>query len=605
MKPVFFRRVAVLVGLALCLSAGAPALATPSYGIAMYGKPALPADFTHLPYTNPNAPQGGTAVFGEAGTYDSLNPFIVKGDAPYWVSPLTVETLLGRSWDEPFTLYGLLAQSVDTDAARSYVAFTLNPKAKFSDGHPVTVADVIWSFKTLGTEGSPQYYAAWKKVAKVEQTGPRTVKFTFNTVDRELPLILGLRPILEKAQWQGKDFTKSSLIPPIGSGPYVIDKFSPGAYITFKKNPDWWGKDLPFNRGLWNFDKIKFIYFNSGSVVFQAFKAGDTMMYRESNPVKWLTNYDFPAVRDGQIVKEEIPNQRPSGIQGLVMNTRRAIFKDWRVRQAMIDAFDFAQVNKTLNNGAYPRITSYFSNSELGADMARPASPAVAKLLDPYKGTLLPGVLSGYSLPVASPGPDGNRANLRKAARLLAEAGWHVKNGVLQNAEGKPFTFEILLVNGEEDYIAASNMFVESLKQLGIAAHITTVDGAQFHQRTTTYDFDMTHYRRGLSLSPGNEQYLYWSAAGVKEPDTGNWMGMNQPAAEAMIKTMLSSRNHADFVTAVHALDRILTAGRYVIPFWYAPVSRMAHAAVLHHPARIAIYGDWIGFMPDVWWYQK
>lgn len=604
MIPVYFRRLAVLAGLAASLSLVSPALANPSYGIAMYGDPALPADFTHLPYTNAQAPKGGTVVFGEGGTFDLFNPFIVKGDAPYWMSPLTMESLMGRSYDEPFTLYGKLAESIDTDPARSYVEFTLRPNAKFSDGNPVTVEDVLWSFKTLGTEGSPRYAGAWKKIAKAEQTGPRSVRFTFTTVDREMPLILGLRPILEKAQWQGKDFTASSLTPPIGSGPYVVDSFSPGSYVTFKKNPDWWGKDLPFNRGMWNFDKIKFIYFNSGSVVFQAFKAGDTMMYRESNPVKWKTNYDFPAVKSGEVVKEEIPNKRPSGIQGLVMNTRRPIFADWRVRQAMIDAFDFQQVNKTLNDNAYPRITSYFSNSELGADITHPAPPAVAALLAPYKDTLLPGVLSGYSLPV-SDGTEANRGNLRNAARLLAEAGWTVQDGVLKNAEGKPFSFEILLVNGEEDYIAAANIYVESLKRLGIEAHVTTVDGAQYHQRTTTYDFDMTHYRRGLSLSPGNEQYLYWGSAGVKTPDTGNWMGMDQPAAEAMIKTMLSAHSHADFVAAVHALDRILTAGRYIVPFWYAPASRMAHAAVLHHPARIPIYGDWIGFMPDVWWYQK
>lgn len=590
----------MLAGLsALILSAGAQA--EPGRGIAMYGDPALPADFTHLPYASPDAPQGGQVVFGEAGTFDSLNPFITKGNAPSAVSSLTVETLMGRSYDEPFTLYGLLAESIDTDPDRTWVEFTLRPEAKFSDGNPVTVEDVIWSFEKLGTEGSPRYAAAWKKIAKAEKTGERSVKFTFNTVDRELPLILGLRPILEKAQWEGKDFTASTLEAPIGSGPYLVDSFTPGTDITFRKDPNWWGKDVPFNKGRWNFDTIKYEYFGSGTVVFEAFKAGETMMYRESNAVKWEKNYDFPAVAAGQVVKEEIPHQRPSGIEGFVMNTRKPQFADWRVREALIDAFNFELVNTTLNAGAYPRITSYFSNSELGADIANPAPPAEAALLEPFKDSLLPGALEGYALPV-SDGSEGNRDNVRKATALLEQAGWTVQDGVLKDKAGTPFTFEILLVNGEEDYISAASIYVEALKRLGIAANVTTVDAAQYKERTDKYDFDMTHIWRSLSLSPGNEQTLYWGADGVTTPGTRNWMGMNAPAAEAMIKTMLSARSHEDFVTAVHALDRVLTTGRYVIPMWYAKTSRMAHAAALHHPDYVPIYGDWLGFMPDVWW---
>jgi peptide/nickel transport system substrate-binding protein len=590
----------MLAGLsALILSAGAQA--EPKHGIAMYGEPALPADFTHLPYADPDAPQGGQVVFGEAGTFDSLNPFITKGNAPSAVSSLTVETLMGRSYDEPFTLYGLLAESIDTDPDRTWVEFTLRPEAKFSDGHPVTVEDVIWSFEKLGTEGSPRYAAAWKKIAKAERTGERSVKFTFNTTDRELPLILGLRPILEKAQWEGKDFTASTLEAPIGSGPYVVDSFTPGTDITFRKDPNWWGKDVPFNRGRWNFDTIKYEYFGSGTVVFEAFKAGETMMYRESNAVKWEKNYDFPAVASGQVVKEEIPHQRPSGIEGFVMNTRKPQFADWRVREALIDAFNFELVNTTLNAGAYPRITSYFSNSELGADIANPAPPAEAALLEPFRDSLLPGALEGYALPV-SDGSEGNRDNVRKAAALLEQAGWTVQDGVLKDQAGNPFTFDILLVNGEEDYISAANIYVEALKRLGIAASVTTVDAAQYKERTDKYDFDMTHIWRSLSLSPGNEQMLYWGADGVTTPGTRNWMGMNAPAAEAMITTMLSARSHEEFVTAVRALDRVLTTGRYVIPMWYARTSRMAHAASLHHPDTLPIYGDWLGFMPDVWW---
>jgi peptide/nickel transport system substrate-binding protein len=570
----------------------------------MYGDPALPPDFVSLPYANPDAPKGGRIVFGESGGFDSLNPFIVKGSTPAGVSLLTVETLLGRSYDEPFTLYGLLAESVDTDEARSYVEFTLREGARFSNGAPVTVEDVLWSFEKLGVEGSPRYAAAWAKIASSEQTGPRSVKFTFNVVDRELPLILGLRPILQKAQWEGKDFTATTLEPPIGSGPYVVDSFEAGRYISFRKNPDWWGKDLSFNRGMHNFDEVRYDYFGDGGVVFEAFKAGEITTFRETNPAKWASNYDFPAVQSGDVVKSEIPHGRPSGIEGLVFNTRQPIFADWRVRQALIEAFNFELVNQTLNGGVTPRIQSYFSNSDLGAPAGTPATGRVAELLEPYKADLLPGALEGYALP-ASDGTEANRANIRSATALLEQAGWTVQDGVLKNAEGLPFTFEILLVNGADDMIAVASIYVEALKRLGIEAKLTTVDSAQYKERTTSYDFDMTHYVRSLSLSPGNEQTLYWGSAGVTEPGTRNWMGMNSPAAEAMIATMVAAKDRTEFVAATQALDRVLTTGRYVIPVWYSDISRMAHAKTLHFPEKLPIYGDWLGFQPEVWWYQE
>ena len=602
-RSVFQAFKAAIPVLAVVL-AGQVAFAEPKAGIAMYGDPALPANFTSLPQANPDAPKGGRITFGEAGSFDSLNPFITKGSAPAAVASLTVETLMGRSYDEPFTLYGLLAETIDTDADRSYVAFTLREGAKFSDGNPVTVEDVLWSFQTLGEQGNPRYATAWKKIASSEVTGPRSVKFTFTEKDREMPLLLGLRPILEKKQWAGKDFTVSSLEPPIGSGPYMVDKVEAGAYVTLKRNPDWWGKGLAFNKGLYNFDAIKYEYFADPTVMFEAFKAGEIDTYRESNPAKWASNYDIPPVQSGEVVKDEIAHQRPSGIDGLVFNTRKPMFADWRVREALIQAFNFELINQTLNGGVTPRIASYFSNSELSGDMTKPASDKVAALLVPFKADLLPGALEGYSLPV-SDGTEANRAGLRKATDLLTEAGWTVTDGVLKNAAGAPFAFEILLANGETDTISAAQIYVEALKRLGIAAKITTVDSAQFKERTTNYDFDMTHYIRALSLSPGNEQTLYWGHEGVEKPGTRNWMGMNSRAAEALIKTMVSSTNRADFVTATQALDRVLTSGRYVIPFWYSNVSRMAHKKVLHYPAHLPIYGDWLGFLPDVWWYQE
>jgi peptide/nickel transport system substrate-binding protein len=430
------------------------------------------------------------------------------------------------------------------------------------------------------------------------------VKFTFNTEDRELPLILGLRPILKKAQWEGKDFTLSTLEAPIGSGPYVVAEFEPGKFISYRKNPDWWGADLPFNRGQHNLDEIRYDYFGDGGVVFEAFKAGVITSWRETNPVKWEQQYDFPAVVAGDVVKSVIPHSRPSGIEGFVFNTRRAMFADWRVREALITAFNFELVNNTLNGGAQPRIQSYFSNSPLGMVPGTPAEGRVADLLAPFKDTLLPGALEGYTLP-AGDGSEANRGAIRAATALLEEAGWTVQDGVLKNAAGEPFTFEILITNGADDIINAATIYVEGLKRLGIEARVTTVDSAQYKERTTNYDFDMTHYIRSLSLSPGNEQTLYWGSAGVTEPGTRNWMGMNSPAAEAMIATMVAAKDNTEFVAAVQALDRVLTTGRYVIPIWYSDVSRLAHRKELKYPERLPLYGDWPGFQPEVWWYQE
>ncbi len=586
------------------IGAGTAAFAESSHGIAMYGLPALPPDFVSLPYANPDAPKGGEIRFGESGTFDSMNPFIVKGQSATGVSLLTVETLLGRSYDEPFTLYGVLAESITTDESRTYVEFTLREAARFSDGSPVTPEDVLWSFEKLGVDGNPRYAAAWKKIATAEQTGPRSVRFTFNVQDRELPLILGLRPILKKAQWEGRDFTESSLDPVIGSGPYVVDKVVAGQSVTYRKNPDWWGKDLPFNRGQHNFDTVRYDYFGDGGVVFEAFKAGTTTSYREGNAAKWLTNYDFPAVTSGDVVKSEIPHGRPSGIDGLVFNTRKPIFADWRVREALIQAFNFELINTTITGGTQPRITSYFGNSILGMTPGAAAEGRVKELLEPFAAELLPGALEGYAFP-ASDGTEANRAGLREATRLLEEAGWTVQDGVLKDASGTPFAFEILLQTGADEKISIASIYVEALKRLGITATITTVDSAQYKERTTNYDFDMVDYIRSLSLSPGNEQTLYWGSGGVTEPGTRNWMGMNSPAAEAMIAKMVASADQTEFVAATQALDRILTTGRYVIPFWYAEKSRIAHRKELKYPEKLPLYGDWLGFQPEVWWYQE
>lgn len=589
--------------LSVFLFAG-PAFAEPSYGIAMYGDPALPENFDHLPQANPDAPKGGRIVFGVSGSFDSLNPWIVKGRAPWDIRSKVYEPLMGRSYDEPFTLYGLLAESIETSDARDWVEFTLREEARFSDGSPVTVEDVMWSFETLGTKGHPRYRTAWKKIKEMKQTGDRSIRFTFNQVDRELPLILGLRSVLQKAQWEGKDFAESSLDIPVGSGPYVLSEFETGRFISMKRNPDYWGRNLGLNRGRHNFDELRYEYFGDAGVLFEAFKAGEFTTFREWNAAKWDTAYDFPAVRDGEILKSIIPHQRPSGIRGFVFNTRREIFKDWRIRDALIHAFNFEFINNTLNGGTQPRIQSYFSNSVLGMESG-PATGLVKELLEPYAAELLPGALEGYSLPV-SDGSERNRANIRIASDLLAGAGWTVDDqGRRRNAAGDPFDFEILLVQGSQDTLAIANIFSDSLQRLGINAKLTVIDSAQYKERTTNYNFDMAWYRRAMSLSPGNEQYLYWGSSGVTDPGTRNWMGVASPAVEAMITAILEARSREGFVAGVKALDRVLTTGRYVIPAWFSDHSRLAHRKELRFPSRLPIYGDWIGFQPDVWWYEE
>ncbi|MCB2134418.1 MAG: ABC transporter substrate-binding protein, partial [Rhodobacteraceae bacterium] len=521
MRSLLFRAGTLLSLVFAAVLVASAVQATPRHGIAMYGEPALPPDFVSLPYVYPDAPKGGRIVFGEPGGFDSLNPFILKGSSPWGLGLHTFETLMGRSIDEPFTLYGLLAESVETDEARTWVEFTLRPEARFADGTPVTVADVMWSYETLGTQGHPRYKGTWSKVASMEQTGERSVRFTFSETDRELALLMGLRPILKKAQWEGKDFAESAMELPMGSGPYVVEAYEPGRYITFRRNPDYWGAALPINVGRNNFDEIRYDYFGDGDVVFQAFTGGETTSFRETNSAKWQSQYDFPAVRSGEIVKSEIVNQRPSGITGLVMNTRNPIFQNWRVREAMMLAFNFEFINTSLNGGTEPRITSYFSNSPLGMDHG-PATGRVAELLAPLAADLPPGTIEGYSLPVGDADRAISRSNLRKATGLLEEAGYTISDGVLVDGDGVPFTFEIVMPAGATEAQSVVDIFVDALEPLGIRPLVTVVDSAQFTERTNTYAFDMTWYTRALSLSPGNEQMLYWGAKGVTEPGTRN-----------------------------------------------------------------------------------
>lgn len=580
--------------------------AQPAHGISMYGSPALPPDFVSLPHADPRAPQGGRIAFAEIGGFDSLNPYIRLGTAPWGVGLHTVESLMGRNHDEPFSLYGLLAETVETDDSRSFVEFTLHPAARFSDGSPVAVDDVMWSFETLGTQGHARYRNAWAKVDSMEQTGPRSVRFTFTEPDREMPLILGLRPVLQAAQFDeaagGRPFDVSSLTPIIGSGPYVVDQVEAGRYIRFRRNPDWWGNDLAFNAGQHNLQFIRYDYFGDSNAAFEAFRAGLVDVWRERSAARWADSYDFPAVRDGRVRLLEIPHARPSGMNGFVFNTRRALFADWRVREAMILAFDFERINEMVNGGHEPRITSYFGNSPLGMRPGTPAEGTVRALLAPFADTLPPGALEGYALP-ESDGTGSNRRALRRAARLLAEAGWEPDaRGVLRDGSGTAFSFDLLLRQGSGEVQVIATVWAEALAALGMRARIVVIDPAQYTERSNAYDFDVTHFTRLMSLSPGNEQRLYWGAGGVDTPGTRNLAGVDSPAVEAMIDTLLETDDSETFSAAARALDRALMAGRYAVPFWYAPVSRLAVADHLQHPDRLPLYGDWTGFLPEVWW---
>ena len=580
------------------------ALAEPRHGIAMYGDPALPPDFVSLPYVNGDAPKGGAIVLGNTGTFNSLNPYVVKGTVPWQLRFLTHDSLMARSQDEPFTLYGLLAESVETPDDRSWVEFTLREEARFSDGSPVTIEDVIWSYEILGTEGHPRYSGLWKQIKSIEATGQRSVRLTFEGDNRELALLAGLRPILKKAQWDGIDFANAKLGDvPIGAGPYVITDFETPRFVELTRNPDYWGANVPMRKGTYNFDTIRIDFYGDGDVLQEAFKGGSVSAVREFNAETWDRAYDFPRAQSGDVVKSVIAHQKPSGMTGFVMNTRRAPFGDWRIRQALIHAFNFEYINDTLTGGKQPRITSYFSNSPLALQPGS-ATGRVAEMLAPFADTLLSGTLEGYTLP-QSDGSLRNRAGIRAALGLLEEAGYTIKDdGILSDANDVALTFSILLDKASTENRKIADIYIQALERLGIIATIDLVDDAQFIARTGSFDFDMAYYRRALSLSPGNEQRFYWGSAAANETGSRNMMGVQDPAIDAMIDLMLNASSQDDFVAATRAMDRLLTAGRYVIPFWTYSVGRIAHVKEMKRPDVIPIYGDGPSYMPQLWWWD-
>ena len=591
--------VTAFTALAVTTTAGGTATAQARQGIAMHGEPALSQDFRALRYANPAASKGGRLVQGVLGTFDSLNPLIVKGLALSQIRGYVIESLLARNYDEPFTLYGLLARTIEADADRSYVTFTLDPAATFSDGRPVTVEDVIFSWQLLRDKGRPNYRTYYAKVAKAEAVGPRSVRFDLSgSDDRELALILGLLPVLPKHAVNPETFEETSFEPPIGSGPYVIGVVNPGRSITLKRNPAYWGRNLPINRGSWNFDEIRFDYYRDANVHFEAFKKGLYDVRLELDPGRWVTAYDFPAVRDGRIIKETFPNSLPKGLSGLVFNTRRPIFADVRVREAIALLFDFEWANHNLFFDRYQRTGSFFEGSELSS-RARAADARERALLAPFPGVVRADVLAGTWSPPVTDGSGRDRNTLKRALALLNSAGYSLMGTELRARTGSaPFTFEILATTKDQERLALA--FSHQLKRAGITVQVRMVDAVQFEHRRINFDFDMMEYRWEQSLSPGNEQAFYWGSAAADQEGSRNYMGVKSAAIDAMIAALLKARGREDFVSAVHALDRILISGFYVVPLFHPPEQWVARWNFVQHPAVTSLYG----YLPETWWRQ-
>jgi peptide/nickel transport system substrate-binding protein len=587
------RRAAVF---ALAVLLGLPAFAgEPVHGIAMHGTPKHPPGFQHFAYVNPRAHKGGRVVLGALGTFDSLNPFIIKGVTPGNIREYVYESLLARSGDEPFSLYGLIAESLELPDDRSSVTFHLRQQARFSDGMPVTPEDVIFSQGLLKDKGLMFHRSYYKKVAKAEKTGPLSVRFTFEAAgDREIPLILGLMPILPRHRWDPETFERTTLEPPVGSGPYAIAKVDPGRSLTFRRNPEWWARDLPVTRGRFNFAEIRLEYFRDSSSLFEAFKAGEIDVRVEDDPGRWIEGYGFAAVKDGRVVRRELATQLPAGMSALAFNTRRAVFADQRVRQAFILLFDAEWINRNLFDSAYKRTQSYFERSELSSH-GRPADERERTLLAPFARYVKPEALAGTLQLPATDGTGGNRDNLRAAHKLLTEAGWQLQGKRLVR-NGVALEVEFLAQTRLQERLMLS--YAGTLERLGIGLRIRQIDAAQYWGRLKTFDFDLIQWTWGASLSPGNEQINRWSSSHADKEGSLNFPGVRNPAADAMIEALLEAHSHEDFKAAVRAFDRVLMSGDYVIPLFHLPKIWVAHWSHLKSPTTLPLGGYDI----DSWW---
>ena len=592
----------VIVG---AMAGAAPcALADPVHGIAMHGEPALPADFDHLPYANPEAPKGGKITYGVVGTFDSVRPFIVKSmrtSARGVVDPefgnLIYETLMQRSQDEPFTLYGLLAESVEWDEDRSFIQYNLNPKARWSDGQPVTADDVIFTMELLRDKGRPPYSTRLSRVAKMEKVSDLSVRFTLNAEsNREFPLILSLSPVLPKHATDAETFDQSTLTPGIGSGPYLISEVKPGERITFKRRDDYWAKDLPIKRGIDNYDEIAVEYFLSETAQFEAFKKGVFDVYPDGSATNWDRGYDFPAVAEGKIVRKEYKSRTPSGMYGFVFNTRRPMFQDVRVRRAMTMLFDFEWANRSLYDNAYTRTHSFWDGSDLSSYGKR-ADPREREILAPFPDAVSKDILEGaWTLPVTD-GSGRDRKVSRAALTLLQEAGYRIEGGKLIDQAGKPLEFGLMTQNEGQEKLAVA--FQRSLAALGIAMSIRTVDDAQYQQRSQTFDYDMIMKSYTSSLSPGAEQLNRWGSVSRDREGSFNFAGAASPAIDAAIDAMLNARTADDFRSSVRAFDRVLLSGHYVIPAFHLGKAWVAHRSRIAEPdGEPPLYGYYL----PAWW---
>ena len=567
------------------------------HGIAMHGKPKYESNFTNLDYVNPNAPKGGVVKFGSYGSFDNLNRVAFKGSKAAGLGYVN-DTLMRRVWDEAFTMYGLIAEYVEMPEDRSSITFYLNPKATFHDGSPITRDDVLFSLETFQTKGTPNQKKTYGKVISTEMIGDNGIKMTFvDNEDKELPLIVaGFLPIIPKKFYSNIDVTKTFLDIPLGSGPYAIDNVDPGRQITYTRVENYWAKDLPVNKGLYNFDKIIYDYYKDSNVLVEAFKVNEYDFRREYNVKRWLSEYNFKAVQSGEVVLEEMNNDRPVGMNGLVLNTRKEIFNNRKVRLALSYAYDHEWINKTIYQNAYVRTDSYFDNSPL-ASSGLPSEQEL-ELLNPWKDQLPKEIFTENFVPPSTDGSGNDRSNLLKAKNILEQEGWIIENGKLTK-NGEEFTFEFLIVSPSDEKIALA--YQSNLKKLGITMEVRTVDSSQYQARLLNYDFDMIKRYWGVSLSPGNEQQFYWGSEVGKKDGSRNYAGIDSPVVDALIKNLINATDREELTTAIHALDRVLLWGHYVVPLYHSNKDRIAYWNFFEYPDKIPLYGIVI----ESWWLNK
>lgn len=580
-----------------CATVALPAMAAPRHAIAMHGEPALPADFSHFAYANPAAPRQGRLVQALGGTFDSLNPFIVNGLPLQNTRGYVIESLMTRGYDEPFTLYGLLARSVDTDEDRTYVTFEIDPDARFSDGVAVSPDDVVFSWGLLRDKGRPNHRTYYSKVTRAQVIGERSVRFDFaDARDRELPLILGLMPVLPRHAIDAEAFDKTSLKPPIGSGPYIVSDVQSGDSVTLRRNPAYWARDKAVSRGFWNFDEVRFDFYRDANTQFEAFKRGLVDVRAESEPGRWEEGYDFSAVSEGRVIKEALPSGLPKGMSALVMNTRRPVFSDIRVREAIGLLFDFEWINRNFFFGKYQRTQSFFEGSELSAP-GRPADARERAILKPFESAVRADIMQGEWSVAQTDGSGRDRGLLKRALALFAQAGWELKGAELRETRtGERFAFEILVTTNEQERLVSA--FARDLRRAGIAPRIRVVDAVQYDRRRQTFDFDMMQSRWDASLSPGNEQAFYWGSEAADAHGSRNYMGIKSPAVDATIEAMLMARDRPDFISAVRALDRALLSQFAVVPLFHLPDQWLARWSHIQRPSHTSLYG----YLPETWW---